>query len=102
VALHDDGARSVTTLYPDTTIRSDLTPLAVTVRRACELSGLGATTVWGFIRAGRLVAVRPPGTRRTLITYESLARLLAPVIDPQAETRRRGRPRKRQTDGARP
>jgi hypothetical protein len=82
------------TLHPDITGRNDLAPLAVTVRRACELSGLGATTVWGFIRAGRLVAVRPPGTRRTLITYESLARLLTPATDPQPHAHCRGRSRK--------
>jgi hypothetical protein len=75
------------------------TPIAVTVRRACELSGLGATTIWDYIRTGRLVVVRPPGTRRTLVVYASLARLLAPA-DPQPAPRRRGRPRKQPAIGA--
>ena len=79
----------MTTLHPT----GDLAPLAITVRRACDLSGLGATTLWGFLRDGRLTAVRPPGTRRTLILYDSLERLLAPATDRQ-QPRRRRRPRK--------
>jgi hypothetical protein len=68
-------------------------PLAVTVRRACELSGLGPTTIWAFLRDGRLDAVRVPGVRRTLISYTSLAKLLAPA-SASLPPRRRGRPRK--------
>jgi hypothetical protein len=70
------------------------TPLAVTVRRACELSGLGQTSVWAFLRNGRLQAVRVPGIRRTLVSYSSLARLLAPAAESLPSPRRRGRPRK--------
>jgi hypothetical protein len=69
-----------------------LPPLAVSVKRACELSGLGLTSIWAFLRDGRLEAVRVPGVRRTLVSYASLARLLAPP--PAAPRRRRGRPRK--------
>jgi len=68
-------------------------PLAVTVRRACELSGLGPTTVWAFLRDGRLEALRVPGVRRTLVSYSSLARLLAPAAE-SPPSRRRGRPPK--------
>ena len=67
-------------------------PLAVTVGRACELSGFGPTSIWAFLRDGRLEAVRVPGVRRTLINYRSLAKLLAPPTE--APRRRRGRPRK--------
>lgn len=74
-------------------------PLAVTVRRACELSGLGPTSVWAFLRDGRLEAVRVPGVRRTLVSYASLARLLAPPAELPAP-RRRGRPPKARTEGA--
>jgi hypothetical protein len=73
------------------------TPLAVTVRRACELSGLGSTSIWAFLRDGRLEAVRLPGVRRTLIRYASLARLLAPGAESPPPPRRRGRPRKNAT-----
>ena len=69
-------------------------PLAVTVRRACGLSGLGPTTVWAFLRDGRLEAVRVPGVRRTLVSYASLARLLASAAESVPAPRRRGRPRK--------
>jgi hypothetical protein len=70
-------------------------PLAVTVQRACELSGLGPTSIWAFLKEGRLEAVRVPGVRRTLITYASLERLFAPpsAAQSQPEPRRRGRPR---------
>lgn len=68
-------------------------PLAVTVRRACELSGLGPTSIWAFLADGHLEAVRVPGVRRTLVSYASLARLLAPpAVSPPP--RRRGRPPK--------
>ena len=76
-------------------------PLAVTVKRASELSGLGVTTIWLFLGDGRLEAVRVPGVRRTLVSYASLARLLAPP--PAApQPRRRGRPRKVPANEARP
>ena len=68
-------------------------PLAVTVQQACELSGLGQTSIWAFLKNGRLDAVRVPGVRRTLVSYPSLARLLAPAPDSQSTTQRRGRSR---------
>jgi hypothetical protein len=74
-------------------------PLAVTVRRACELSGLGPTSVWAFIRDGRLEAVRLLGVRRTLVSYQSLTKLLTPPSALRPQHRRRGRPRK-YPDGA--
>jgi hypothetical protein len=89
------------TTRPEITGRATNTnPLAVSVRRACELSGLGPTSVWAFLKDGRLDAVRVPGVRRTLVSYESLARLLAPPAStrPQPEPRRRGRPRKDSND----
>ena len=65
-----------------TTIRPpNKTPLAVTVKRACELSGLGPTSIWAFLRDGRLEAVRVRGVRRTLVNYASLARLLVPAAE---------------------
>ena len=84
----------MSTIPPEITGRTAAaSPLAVTVQRACELSGLGATSIWGFLKDGRLEAVRVPGVRRTLISYASLARLLAPPsAAPQPQ--RRGRPRK--------
>jgi hypothetical protein len=57
---------------------ADISPIAVTVQRACELSGLGPTSIWGFLKDGRLEAVRVPGVRRTLVGYSSLVRLLTP------------------------
>jgi hypothetical protein len=76
------------------TISQVETPLAVTVQRACDLSGLGPTTMWAFLRDGRLEAVRVPGVRRTLVSYSSLARLLAPAPQLPPPPRRRGRPLK--------
>lgn len=54
-------------------------PITVTVKDAQKLSGLGATTIWKLIGDGRLQAVRVD--RRTLITLESLRKLLTPQHD---------------------
>ena len=51
-------------------------PLTVSVAKACELSGFGPTSIWAFLKDGRLEAVRVPGIRRTLISYQSLVNLL--------------------------
>jgi excisionase family DNA binding protein len=67
-------------------------PLTVTVRQACELTGLGPTTIWKLLCESKLQAVRPSGYRRTLITYDSLARLLAPNSDAESLPGRKRRP----------
>ena len=94
----------MTTIAPEITGRgvADSSPLAVTVQRACELSGLGPTSIWAFLKDGRLEAVRVPGVRRTLVSYPSLARLLAPPSAAPPEPRRRGRPRKSSADRVTP
>jgi hypothetical protein len=70
-------------------------PITITVRRACRLSGLGTTSIWQLIRDGRLDVVRLAGIKRTLIVYDSLARLLAPTSETESsEYKKRGRPRK--------
>lgn len=69
-------------------------PLTVPVKEACHLSGLGPTTMWKFIRDGRLDIVRVAGIKRTLIIYDSLVHLLTPAYPSQPEPRKRGRPRK--------
>jgi hypothetical protein len=87
----------MTTIPPEITGRGgapDGSPIAITVRRACELSGLGPTSIWGFLKDGRLEAVRVPGVRRTLVSYASLVRLLAPPSESPPPPRRRGRSRK--------
>jgi hypothetical protein len=68
-------------------------PLAVTVTKACQLSGFGPTSIWAFLKNGRLKAVRVPGVRRTLVNYASLAGLLATPSEPP-QIRKRGQPRK--------
>ena len=65
----------------------------VTVKRACELSSLGPSTVWTFIRDGRLQVVRVPGVRRHSITYIARSRDCSHRPRRRAP-RRRGRPRK--------
>jgi hypothetical protein len=69
-------------------------PLSVSVAKACELSGFGPTSIWAFLKDGRLEAVRVPGVRRTLVAYESLRRLLTVPSAEDPQPRRRGRPRK--------
>jgi hypothetical protein len=69
-------------------------PLSHTVSKVCELTGYGPTTVWKLIADKRLEVVRVPGIRRTLVTDDSLVRLLAPACASAPQPRRRGRPRK--------
>jgi predicted DNA-binding transcriptional regulator AlpA len=40
-------------MHPDKA-ENDRDPITVTVPRACELSGFGLTTIWKFIKDGRL------------------------------------------------
>jgi excisionase family DNA binding protein len=79
-------SRTITGRAPDTVA------LTVSVRRACQLTGLGATTIWALLRAGRLRAVRIAGLRRTLIDANSLCDLLA--VHATSELPHRGRPRR--------
>src|ERR1700753_1840743 len=74
-------------------------PLAVTVQRACELSGLGPTTIWTFLKDGRLEAVRVPGLRRTLGSYSSLVRFLSPPSNAEAAPNRPATPEASKPDG---
>ena len=96
---------SVSTARPEVTsgaLGADL-PLAITVKQASELSGLGLTSIWAFLRDGRLLeAVRVHGLRRTLISYPSLVRLLAPPSATVLPPRKRGRPRKASGTEVRP
>lgn len=70
-----------------------LKPLAVTVPKAREISGLGNTTIWARIKDRTLETVCVG--RRRLILYRSLERMLSPELPVAApEKRRRGRPPK--------
>jgi hypothetical protein len=68
-----------------------LKPLAITVKTACELSGLGPTKIWELIKQRRLKVARID--RRTPILFASFEALFAPD-DLDRAPRRRGRPRK--------
>ena len=45
-------------------------PLAVSVKNACQLLGVGNTTIWGLIKDGRVKTVSIG--RRRLVIYSSL------------------------------
>jgi hypothetical protein len=53
----------------------DTKPIAVSVKLACKLIGVGNTKMWELIKAGR-VKTRTLGRRR-LVLYDSLETLLA-------------------------
>jgi len=73
----------------------NLPPLAVTLREARRISGLGYTTLWKLRKTGRLRFIKVPGIDRALIDFQSLQELLAPRAAAKAPpARRRGRPRK--------
>ena len=50
-------------------------PLAVTVKTACQLVGVGNTTMWALIKAGRVKTVCIG--RRRLVIYASLEALVS-------------------------
>jgi excisionase family DNA binding protein len=50
-------------------------PLAVPVKTVCKLVGVGNTTMWALIKAGRVKTVSIG--RRRLVIYSSLESLLA-------------------------
>jgi hypothetical protein len=60
----------------DATQAPPLKPLTVTVKQALSLSGLGCSTIYQLMADGTLT--RRKIGHRTLITYESLERLLIP------------------------
>jgi hypothetical protein len=69
-------------------------PLAVTFKVASEITGLGLTTLWKYAKDKRIRLIHPPATRRTLICYLSLKKLLSPESTDAPQPRPRGRPRK--------
>jgi excisionase family DNA binding protein len=50
--------------------------ITVTVKRACEISGLGKSTIWEMIASGQLRSIKVAGRR--LVGYASLRGLLEP------------------------
>jgi predicted DNA-binding transcriptional regulator AlpA len=60
----------------DATQAPPLKPITVTVKQALHLSGLGCSTIYKLMANGTLLR-RKIGSR-TLISYESLERLLTP------------------------
>jgi hypothetical protein len=73
---------------------SSIAPIAVSVSEACRLTGFRPTSLWKFIREGRVQAIRIAGVRRTLVSVDSLRALLALPAAAALPRRRRGRPRK--------
>jgi hypothetical protein len=55
--------------------RKGTKPLAVPVKTACQLVGLGNTSMWALIKAGRVRTVSIG--RRRLVIYASLESLLS-------------------------
>jgi excisionase family DNA binding protein len=55
--------------------RQRMKPLAVRVSTACELIGVGNTTMWALIKEGRVKTLHIG--RRRLVIYASLESLLA-------------------------
>jgi len=96
----------MTTIRPEITSRAPgevlervggaalLEPLAVTFKAASKITGLGLTTLWKYGKEKRIRLIRPAGTRRTLIDYSSLKKLLLPEPAQASQPRRRGRPKK--------
>ena len=58
-------------------VPEDARPLAVSVKTACKLVGVGNTTMWALIKAGRVKTVSIG--RRRLVIYASLEALVSEV-----------------------
>lgn len=52
-----------------------LTPLAYSIKQACEVSSLGRTSIYSLIKTGRLRSIRVGG--RTVIPASSLHALVS-------------------------
>lgn len=52
--------------------------ITVTVKRACEISGLGKSTIWEMIASGQLRSVKVAGRR--LVGYASLRSALEDAL----------------------
>jgi excisionase family DNA binding protein len=61
-------------MFPANTHQANEPPIAVSLREACRLSGLGLATIRRLIREGSLQA--PRIGRRVLVTRSSLQQLL--------------------------
>jgi excisionase family DNA binding protein len=59
--------------------REGMKPLAVSVKIACKLVGVGNTTMWALIKAGRVKTISIG--RRRLVVYASLELLLTPEAE---------------------
>jgi hypothetical protein len=92
---------SLPTIRAGVTDRADPEPLAVTFKVAGQITSLSQTTLWKLAKQKRIRLVYPPGTRRTLIWYQSLKELLSPKPTEKPQPRRRGRPRKLPANEAR-
>jgi excisionase family DNA binding protein len=57
------------------TVPDSVKPLAVTVRTAAKILGVGNTTMWGLVKSGRVKTVTIG--RRRLVIYASIETLLA-------------------------
>jgi excisionase family DNA binding protein len=71
---HENLVQSRNLDQPEVTTQTN-TPLAVPVRTACNLLGIGHTTMWGLIKSGRVKTARIG--RRRLIIFASLQALLS-------------------------
>ncbi len=56
-------------------------PLTVSVRRACALLDVGATTLWAMIKNGEVATIKIG--RKRLIIYSSLEKLVSSADDKQ-------------------
>lgn len=67
-----------TAISDETRIRTK--PLAVSVKAASKIIGVGNTTMWALIKANRVQTIAIG--RRRLVVYASLESLLAPTGAP--------------------
>jgi hypothetical protein len=66
--------KAIVGLLPDEAVI--LKPLTVPVKMACQLVGIGNSTMWKYIRSGRVKTISLG--RKRLVIYASLEELVSP------------------------
>ena len=79
LAQEESEAMSICSTAISDEARGGMRPLAVPVKIACKLVGIGNTTMWALIKAGRVKTVSIG--RRRLVIYSSLESLLTPEAE---------------------
>lgn len=75
MSIYSTGVSRHTQSRHTQSVDGALTPLTVSVKRACEILDVGHTTMWSLIKVGRVKTMSLG--RKRLVIYSSLEALVA-------------------------